>query len=109
MRSILHAVLIGALALIASAPARGDVLYLKVGTKIEGDVKRRDDGWVVLSGGKTTKVLADQVESIELTPTTQAAPKIAAERLASLGCLLETISDAREDVHRYQRFIGQTK
>src|SRR3954451_23596528 len=103
-----HAWLACALALIASRAA-ADVLYLKDGTKVEGDVKRSDAGWVVYKNGKSTVVFPDQVKSIELTPSAEAAPKAAAERLASLLRSVETLTDPHEVIARYQRFIEQMK
>src|SRR5437867_11069427 len=113
MKSTLHAAVLCALGVGALAssvlPLRADVIYLKDGTKLEGDVKRRDDGWVVFSKGKITPVLPEQVQSIELTPPSDAGPKEAAERLASLRRSVEGVTDIREIISRYQRFIEQTK
>jgi len=45
----------------------GYVLYLKDGTKLEGDVKRSIKGWVVTDAkGKVTIIENDKVQSIEL-------------------------------------------
>lgn len=109
MKCVLRMIVVGALGFAAAPLVRADVVHLKDGTRIEGDVKRRDDGWAVSSKGKTTLVRPENVQSIELTPTTAAAPQIAAERLASLRRSVENLADLREIIARYQRFIEQTK
>ena len=88
--------------------ALADIVYLKDGTKLEGDVKHSDDGWTVRSKGTVVKVQPDQVQSIELTPTTgPAAGAVATERLASLRRSVENESDLKQIIARYQRFIDQ--
>lgn len=85
--------------------ASADVLRLKDGTSIEGDVKKGEAGWVVtLPGGQTTTVSADQVKSIE------AAAKGGDDMagLASLRRSTENATDAQPVIDKYNRFIGQS-
>jgi hypothetical protein len=84
-----------------------DTLYLKDGTKLQGDLKHVDNGWTVSADGKTTSVSADQVKSIELTPAKDVGPKAAAERLESLRRSVENVDDLSEIILRYHRFIDQ--
>jgi Tfp pilus assembly protein PilF len=103
MRSALFLAPLFALASIAAA----DVVHLKDGTDIVGAVKRADDGWTVRNNGKATHVRADQVESIELAPTTAPGPKVANARLESLRHSVEVLTDLNDIIARYQRFIDQ--
>ena len=67
----LSAVLLGVSAMLATTTLSiADVIHLKDGSSVEGIVKRSDDGWTVRNNGKITHVAPDQVDSIELTPTT---------------------------------------
>ncbi|HSV16195.1 MAG TPA: tetratricopeptide repeat protein [Tepidisphaeraceae bacterium] len=94
---------------MTALPSAADVLYLKDGTKIEGDIKHSDNGWLVYRNGKSTLVFPEQVKSIELSASPDAAPKAAAERLASLRRSVETLNDPRDVIARYQHFIEQVK
>ena len=59
-------------------------LYLKDGNKIEGDIKKTEDGYTVTDGaGKVTKVPQDKVKSIAVTPA-GATPDAMMSRLSSL-------------------------
>lgn len=104
-RLVLLVALTGAVSL---PPALADVVHLKDGTTLEGDVKRNDDGWIVYNHGAATKVRSDQVVSIEMKPSAAASPQVAAERLASLRRSVENVTDLKEIISRYQRFITQT-
>jgi tetratricopeptide (TPR) repeat protein len=104
-RLVLLVVLMGAVGMPA---ALADVVHLKDGTNLEGDVKRNDDGWIVYANGVATKVRGDQVLSIELKPSAATGPQVAAERLASLRRSVENLTDLKEILSRYQRFIAQT-
>jgi tetratricopeptide (TPR) repeat protein len=94
-------------ALVAAPMLCGDVVHLKDGTSVQGIVKHVDDGWVVRDSGKTTRVASEQVESIELTPTTSPSPAVASDRLESLRRSVEGLSDLNEIVTRFQRFVDQ--
>jgi tetratricopeptide (TPR) repeat protein len=109
MNSIrLPATLLCVAALLATVSlCTGDVIHLKDGTDVVGKVKRADDGWIVRDNGKSTHVRGDQVESIELEPTTQPGPKEAMTRLDSLRHSVESVSDLNDIIARYQRFIDQ--
>jgi tetratricopeptide (TPR) repeat protein len=110
-RRLIHAVVLCAISALAAARvASADVIHLKDGGKVEGNVKRSDDGWVVRGpNGATTRIAADQVQSIELTASAASSTRLAAERLASLRRSVEPLDDPREIIVRYQRFIDQMK
>jgi Tfp pilus assembly protein PilF len=106
MRSIrLHTVVFLLSATLSVRMVSADVVHLKDGTKIEGSVHHSDDGWVVRAGAKTIHVHAQDVESIELTPTTNPSPQRAGEYLASLRRSVEGLSDLNEIIGRFQRFV----
>lgn len=91
-------------ALAPSAPA--DVIHLKDGSKLEGDITKTADGWTVRdASGKVTNLKADQVKSLEARRevTTDAV----AARLASLRRSAESMDDPAKAVERYQAFIKQ--
>ncbi len=88
--------------------APGDIVHLKDGTKLEGEVKHSDDGWTVNVNGKVRHVHADEVQSIELS-SGATGPRVAEERLASLRRSVENLTDIKEIISRYQRFIDQTQ
>lgn len=86
--------------------AMGDVLVLKDGTRLVGDVKKGDSGYSITdSSGKRREFSTDAVKSIEVgAPTTQ--PKdVEADRLASLRRSVEALSDINAIVERYNRFV----
>ncbi len=105
-----HRLLAAIICLAASAPAFGDIVHLKDGTSLEGDVKRSDDGWIVLVPGKApVRISGDKVQSIELKPAGDNNPRVAAEHLASLRRSVESLVDVKEVLSRYQRFVDQNK
>jgi tetratricopeptide (TPR) repeat protein len=94
---------------VSVSKARGDILYLTDGTRLEGEVKKSADGWTVTdAGGKKTTVGADKVESIEATGSA-ATPDAAMDRLWSLRRSVSGLSDIHEIIRRYNRFIEQYK
>ncbi len=101
---LLHSVfLVGCLAAVAS----GDFVHLADGTVLEGDVKRTDDGWLLIGAtGKMTTLTMDQVKSIQMTPSTKPAAMM--DRLLSLRRAMDNVSDASTAIDRYQKFIDQT-
>lgn len=118
MLKILAAAVIAILAVTAAA----DVLVKKDGTRLEGDLRRTDGGWEVVSAdGKITQVGASDVRSIELGgkngPASGPASaggstgggSSAATLLASLRRSVEALPDIDQVIQRYQRFIDSTK
>lgn len=103
----LRALILGLAMGFGGAGALGDVVHLKDGGTLEGIVKHSEDGWIVRTGTKTIHVLAQDVESIELTPATNPSPLEAGERLASLRRSVESLGDLNEIVARFQRFVDQ--
>jgi Flp pilus assembly protein TadD len=94
---------------IASA-ARADVLVLKDGTRLTGDVKRGDRGYVINQGKSEFRVVPiEQVRSIELTAGIQSPPDVMKEKLASLRRSVEHDEDINRIIARYQRFIEQSQ
>src|SRR3569623_1702571 len=95
--------LLGCLASIAA----GDVVKLTNGTSLEGDVKKNNDGFVVIgSTGIMTTLRADEVQSIVISPSTR--PSAVMERLASLRRAMDNVNDVSTIIDRYQRFIDQS-
>jgi Tfp pilus assembly protein PilF len=95
-------------AVLAGSPLPADVLHLKDGSMLQGTLKHTDDGWLVLNDGvKAVHVLADQVDSIELT-NAAAKPRAAMERLDSLRHSVDSLTDLSEIVSRFQRFVDQS-
>lgn len=92
-------------AMVTGLPrASADVLHLKDGTSLEGDVKRNNDGWVVISNaGKMTYVTPEQLKSIQMTPATN--PSAATERLTSLRRSVDNMTDLKLIIDRYTRFL----
>lgn len=89
-----------------SASAFADVLYLKDGGKIEGDVKRGENGFIVNQAGASYQVIPfNLVKSIELAPTTQPKVEFAREGLQSLRRSVAHSDDIPGIVDRYERFI----
>lgn len=88
--------------------AMADVVHLKDGSKVEGDVKKRPDGYVVITReGKYFRLKPDDVKSIELSTPVKVDDKVAAERLASLRRSVEYVPDVHQIIERYQRYIEQ--
>ncbi|HZZ43109.1 MAG TPA: hypothetical protein VFE58_09235 [Tepidisphaeraceae bacterium] len=83
-----------------------DILHLKDGQIIEGDVKKDDSNWIVtLANGQTTTVSSDNVRSIEAGASDDSNASLAG--LASLRRSAAEQSDAQQVVDRYNRFIVQ--
>jgi tetratricopeptide (TPR) repeat protein len=99
--------LLSLLVLIAPATALADVVHLKDGSRLDGDVKKGTAGYVVtLPGGKVELVPLDKVKSIELGAAPGSADA-AKEKLASLRRSVEYLDDPKKITERYQRFIEQ--
>ncbi|HEV2293841.1 MAG TPA: hypothetical protein VGR35_08285 [Tepidisphaeraceae bacterium] len=94
--------------------ARADIVHLNDGTTLEGKVKKSAQGWIVTDAeGKVTAVPAGTVKSIELKRGAGGgdAPgqEVAERRLYSLRRSVENVSDLRDIVARYQRFVEQNQ
>ena len=86
---------------------RGDVIYLKDGTKVEGEIVRKTEaGWDVKGAdGTVTTVPSGQVRSFEAKRGD--ARDEPADRLASLRRSAEGQSDIPKILERYRKFIEQ--
>ena len=90
-----------------AAPASlADIIHLKDGTKVEGDLKKTDDGYVVTAAdGTVTTVMLAQVKRIELkTPPGADEPQ---RRLESLRRSLENVTDPKLAISRYKEFVAK--
>ena len=101
---------------VADVVVRADVLHLTDGTKVEGDVKRSAEGWVVTDAkGTVTTVPESKVQSIELKSVAggkggaATAPDVAESRLYSLRRSVENLTHLPDIIERYQRFVEQNK
>jgi Flp pilus assembly protein TadD len=85
---------------------RADVILLKDGTRVEGDLKRGEGGYDVTDAdGKVTHVASTDVQSIQLGKSGGAAS--AMEKLASMRRSVDSIDDLNRIIARYQDFIKQ--
>jgi tetratricopeptide (TPR) repeat protein len=102
MRRLPSYLLIG---LLGVTPALADTVILNDGTRLEGDVKRNNEGWVVIGPtGKMTQINAADVKSIQMTPDTGAAAN--QERIATLRRSVENLTDLKAIIDRYDRFLA---
>jgi tetratricopeptide (TPR) repeat protein len=95
--------------LACCAPLLADVVVLKDGTRLFGDVKKGPDGYLVTqAGGKVRALNPDDVKSISPAgATTVPDASAAAAKLASLRRSVEFLDDPNKIIERYQRFIEQ--
>ena len=94
------------LILLIASPAWADVVHLKDGTSVEGEIKRVSDGFFVTGAdGHITHVTSDKISSIEVKPNN--TPDRAESRLQSLRRSTETLADPKQAIDRYQAFIKQ--
>jgi tetratricopeptide (TPR) repeat protein len=102
--------LLGAIAMLSCAHSvLADVITLKDGTRIEGQVKRTEAGWTVMSAdGKATDVAADDVKTIEVGGG-KTSDATAASNLASLRRSVEALNSPATVLERYRRFLDQNK
>ncbi len=83
-----------------------DVVHLKDGGRLEGEIKKTEDGYRVTDGGGTvTMVNSERVASIEVRP--QAGVDASAARLASLRRAVENQDDIKKILDRYASFMTQ--
>jgi tetratricopeptide (TPR) repeat protein len=95
--------------LAVALPLRADIIHLNDGTKIEGELKRESDGWIVTDAdGKQTRVTAAQIKSIEKVSRLSPAD-IAQGQLASLRRSVEALSSIDQIIERYERFLAGHK
>lgn len=91
---------------IPSATALGDIVHLKDGTKVEGSLKKTDEGYdVVAPDGTITKISSGQVRSVELKSTI--TPDDAQRRLDSLRRSVAHLSDLKIIISRFKDFIAK--
>src|SRR5690349_23655928 len=103
MRRLAALVMVFGLGLAASA----DVVHLKAGSRLDGDVKKGPAGYTVtLADGSVKTISSEQVKSIELAATPGSADA-AKEKLNSLRRSVDYLDDPAKIIARYQRFIEQ--
>ena len=91
--------------MLASA-AMGDVVRLKDGSSVEGEIKRAGDAYLVTAAdGKITRVPAETVAGIDVKPVNSA--DAAMSRLQSLRHAAENMTDIKQVIERFQNFIDQ--
>src|SRR4051812_24524552 len=85
-----------------------DVVLLKDGTRVEGDLKRGDSGYdVTTSDGKVAHVNSGDIQSIQLGKSSSAGS--ATDKFASLKRSVEAMDDLNKIIGRYNDFIQQNK
>jgi len=93
-----------AAAVFLAPGASADTVVLNNGTRIDGELERTDDGYnVTTPEGKTIKVAASQVKSIEVRPST--SPDDAKKRLESLRRSAEKMTDPKVVISRYNDYL----
>ena len=86
--------------------ALADVVTLKDGSKLEGDIHRTGDVYVVKeTTGTVTNIPADKVASIDVKPLTSAEALMS--RFQSLRRAADNVSDIHQILDRYRTFIEQ--
>lgn len=98
--------------LMSASLAFADIVTLNDGTKLEGDVKKTDRGWIITTkDGKTIEVAADKVKSIQLGKDSGkvGTPERAMSDLLSLRRSVENLSDLNVIIERFERFIETNK
>lgn len=99
--------------LLSVGVASADLIHLKDGRVLEGDIRRGDSGWIVTTdGGGRLEIAEDQVARVELRPRTLEGPRgdaVAMSRFQSLKQSLESATDPRVAIDRYRSFIDQYK
>jgi tetratricopeptide (TPR) repeat protein len=94
-------------ALLMSVLLGGAVLVKTDGTRLEGDVSRDGDNWVITAkGGTRTTVPASDVKSLDFGGKPDAS---ADAGLASLRRSIETQSDPKRAIERYKQFVQTYK
>jgi tetratricopeptide (TPR) repeat protein len=89
---------------LSNRAARADVVVLKDGTRIEGELERTDEGYnVSTADGRSLKVKSTQIKSVEVKAA--ATPDDARRRLESLRRSAENMSDLKVIINRYNDFL----
>ena len=84
--------------------AAGDVVVLKDGSRVEGDLERVEDGYnVTTADGKSVKVKSAQVKSVEVKAPATADE--AQKRLDALRRSADNLADLKLIVSRYNDFL----
>src|SRR5690348_898050 len=90
-----------------AVPTWADIVHLKDGTSLDGEIKRTPDGYVVTSAdGRVIPVPAENVQSLELKKTVAGA-ETAEQRLGSLRRSVANLTDAGQILQRFKAFIAQ--
>jgi tetratricopeptide (TPR) repeat protein len=110
----LHRFTLAAIALavlaIPAAWAGADVIHLKDGTSITGDIKKTSDGWTVIDArGKSHRIANEAVKMIEPSRTSADARLVGMDRLASLRRSVENLTDVKTIIDRFEKFVEQNK
>jgi tetratricopeptide (TPR) repeat protein len=101
MRQLISAVLVLGLATAAVA----DVVHLKDGRSIEGNLTKSNNGWTITQAdGKTTEVTAGQVRSVEIKRAKH-GPDEAQSALMSLRRAVAHLGSLDQIISRYEQFI----
>ncbi len=94
-------------AMALSSAALADLVHLRDGSTLSGTVKRTGSGWVITdANGKVITVTDEQVQGVEKVGSTN-PEEIADGQLASLRRSVENLSDIRQIIDRYQKFIDK--
>ncbi len=95
------------LTLSLASAAWADLVHLRDGTTLSGAVKRVGATWVVTDpSGKVTTIPDEQVQGVEKVGNIN--PEEAGEsRLLSLRRSTENLSDIKQIIDRYQKFVEQ--
>lgn len=93
--------------LLASSVALGDTLILNDGRRLEGDLKRDGDNWIVTDAkGQTSHIPGSDVKSIEAARRTSDADA-AKQKLAFMRRFADTQADPAAVVAMYDEFLTQ--
>ena len=88
--------------------ALADTVTLKDGSKIQGDVHRQGDAYVLTDmTGKQTLISVDDVARFELSPGAATGNDAAMSRLASLRRAADNLSDIKVIIERFKSFVAQ--
>lgn len=92
--------------LVPFTAARGDVIHLKDGSQVEGEIHKSGDGWTVTGADSVERfVPGTRVRSIEARPKN--GGDTADERLASLRRAVQNSTDIKQVLARYKTFLEQ--
>lgn len=93
--------------LLTASVALGDTLILNDGRRLEGDLKRDGDNWMLKDAkGQISQVAASDVKSIEVGKRTSDADA-AKQKFAFIRRFADTQSEPAAVVAKYEEFISQ--